>query len=143
MTHSDILIKAYPLCNEYYELEWMENLPGFIKEEQEEYFDFFQTMVEVVEANFKKELDKMKPFLVESNIRQIGIAIDWCGIFSNKYSLASYFPENSNPEKGNYTFVVNRTLLAEFLGNRFDAKPFDSHITTTWQHEIMNALKPR
>jgi hypothetical protein len=151
----DISIYAYltphPL-DEFSDIEpdFLEWIPGFINEEDEEgmspvyrdsNIEIYNKIESLTAQYFKDSVRTMWPLLSEMYINSMQIAIDIFGLISpSSTSLAGYVHGRSTQASGNYTFQLDINLLMTYLKMEEKNEPLSFHDKSVWEHELIHML---
>lgn len=131
------------------EAEWMEWIPGFNAQEDEdgshpffrdENIALFKAIELTTVSHFRKSLRNLSVLLTNHLFDHIQIAIDHLGIVSRDTSVASYDYGNSQPEMGKYVMHASRSLMSAYIKAGHDLTKLSPYTAVTWEHEIIHLL---
>jgi hypothetical protein len=133
------------------EPEFLEWIPGFINEDDEEEgttalyrdsnIEIYKKIESLTEQYFKESVNNMWPLLSEIYIHSMQVAIDISGMLgSTNTSLAGYLFKRSNQQKGKYVFQLDLNLLSTYLKKEQNQIPLDFNEKSTWDHELIHLL---
>jgi hypothetical protein len=131
------------------ETEWMEWIPGFNAQEDEdgshpffrdENIALFKAIELTTVSHFRKSLRNLSVLLTNHLFDHIQIAIDHLGIVSRDTSVASYDYGNSQPEMGKYVMHASRSLMSAYIKAGHDLTKLSPYTAVTWEHEIIHLL---
>lgn len=134
-----------------FEPEFIEWLPGFINEDdeeegtialfREENITLYKKIEDLTEKHFRKAINTMWPLLSNIYIHSIQIAIDVSGILgSTNTSAAAYLYDKSNILKGKYVFQLDMSLLETYLKYDLENSELPFSQNSIWEHEIIHLL---
>ena len=129
------------------EPEWLEWIPGFNKDTEEDpvydegNIERYEEIEKMVQDHFRNALENLWPLLNKIHFKSLQIAIDYSNMINcSDRTLAAFHYDRSKMTEGVYVFTMHGQLLHFYLNHKYKNEDLDFFKASIWEHEIIHLL---